>query len=207
MGAFGFLGSWIAEWELFRMRISEGGGGTNVTLLPCADEDYFSFCRSIESPSKGCPDTMSTLKPDIQEEDSDYRSAKTLPGDVAEVAVASVMFEMIGARERYWLSPSGDGESRYELWSEADLRKGCFTCCVWLEDCEGLAASFAAEQLLEALWMRRPPIALSLISFKEAGLVAMERLKKLLSNYDRRLRPTKAPKLAWTLRGELHRED
>ncbi len=150
---------------------------------------------------------MSTLKPDIQEEDSDYHSETTLPGDVAEVAVASVMFEMIGARERYWLSPSGDGESRYELWSEADLMKGCFTCCVWLEDCEGHAASSAAEQLLEALWMRRSPVALCLISFKEAGLVAMNRLKKLRINYEKRLKPAKAPKLARTLRGELHRED
>lgn len=150
---------------------------------------------------------MSTLKPDIQEEDSDYHSETTLPGDVVEVAVASVMFEMIGARERYWLSPSGNGESRYDLWSEAYLMKGCFTCCVWLEDCEGLAASFAAEQLLEALWMRGPPIALCLISFKESGLVAMKQLKNLRSNYDKRLRPTKVPKLSWTLRGELHRED
>ncbi len=147
------------------------------------------------------------MKPDIQEEEFDYHSETTLPGDVVEVAVASVMFEMIGARERYRLSPSGDGESRYELWSEADLMKGCLTCCVWLEDCEGLTASSAVEQLLEAPWMRRPPVALCLISFEKAGLVAMKRLKKLRSNYDKRLRPAKAPKLAWTLRGELHRED
>ena len=150
------------------------------------------------------PLPMSTLKPDASKTASEAdRTRTTLPWNSEKVAVATVLHQLIGDKETYWLSPSGDGQSDYELWSENDLLPGRLTCSVWLENCEGITVEQAAEQLLEALWMRRHPIA-CLVSFSEAGLVSMRRLKKLVRDYDKRLKPTKAPKLAWPVHGEQH---
>jgi hypothetical protein len=118
------------------------------------------------------------------------------------VAEAIVRYSAVGTRESYWLQNGIHDKGVSSLWFDCDEMPGDYFCAAVIRG--GRASRVVkSTKMVKALWLSRPPFAVSLQEFSKEGLLKREWLDEFTEFYYKANQPTQVPEGRHVETGEL----